>query len=46
MTWLYAAVVSAALLFIIDKTMGLRMKSSDEETGMDVTQHGEEGYVL
>jgi Amt family ammonium transporter len=45
-TWLYAAVVSAVLLFIIDKTMGLRMKSSDEETGMDVTQHGEEGYVL
>lgn len=45
-TWAYAAIVSAVLLFIIDKTMGLRMKSTDEEIGMDVSLHGEEGYVL
>lgn len=45
-TWVYAAVVSAILLFIIDKTMGIRVKSTDEEAGLDLTQHGEEGYVM
>ncbi|MFN3650802.1 MAG: ammonium transporter [Armatimonadota bacterium] len=45
-TWVYAAVVSAVLLFIIDKTIGLRVKSTDEEVGLDISQHGEEGYVL
>jgi Amt family ammonium transporter len=45
-TWVFAAVMTAILLFIIDKTMGLRMKSTDEEAGMDVALHGEEGYVM
>jgi Amt family ammonium transporter len=45
-TWVFAAVMTAILLFIIDKTMGLRVKSTDEEAGMDVALHGEEGYVM
>ncbi len=45
-TWVYAAVVSAVILFLIDKTIGLRLKPADEEVGMDVSQHGEEGYLL
>jgi Amt family ammonium transporter len=45
-TWVIAAVGTLILLFLIDKTIGLRMKSTDEEVGMDVALHGEEGYVL
>lgn len=45
-TWVIAALGTLILLFVIDKTLGLRMKSSDEEIGMDVALHGEEGYVL
>ena len=32
------------LLKLIDLTIGLRMSPEDEAEGMDVTQHGEEGY--
>jgi ammonium transporter, Amt family len=45
-TWVYAAVMTAILLFVINAVMGLRMKSTDEEAGMDIALHGEEGYVL
>jgi len=45
-TWAYAAIVSAVLLFIIDKTIGLRMKPEAEQSGMDITEHGEEAYAL
>jgi len=45
-TWVYAGVVSAILLFIVDKTLGLRVKSTDEDAGLDLSQHGEEGYAF
>jgi ammonium transporter, Amt family len=45
-TWVFAAVVGAIILFVVDKITGLRVKSTDEEVGLDVSQHGEEGYVL
>jgi Amt family ammonium transporter len=45
-TWLYAAIGSAILLFILDRTVGLRVAAGDEEAGLDLSQHGEEGYVL
>jgi len=45
-TWLFAGLGSAVLLFVIDKVIGLRMKPADEEAGMDLALHGEEGYVL
>ena len=45
-TWIYAAIVSAILLLVIDKVMGLRVKSSDEDAGLDLSEHGEEGYAL
>jgi len=32
------------LLVIIDLTMGLRVSREHEIEGLDVTQHGEEGY--
>ncbi|MDR3742345.1 MAG: ammonium transporter [Terracidiphilus sp.] len=32
------------LLFVIDKVMGLRLSSEHEHEGLDLSQHGEEGY--
>jgi Amt family ammonium transporter len=32
------------LLKLVDLVIGLRMSPEDEMEGMDVTQHGEEGY--
>ena len=43
-TWVYAAVVSGVLLFVIDKVMGLRMSPEAEQAGLDLTEHGEEAY--
>jgi Amt family ammonium transporter len=34
------------LLFLVDKTIGLRVSPEDESTGLDLSQHGEEGYDL
>jgi len=34
------------LLFLVDKTMGLRVSASEEAAGLDLSQHGEEGYDL
>lgn len=45
-TWVYAGVMGAIVLFVVDKITGLRVKSTEEEIGLDVSQHGEEGYVL
>lgn len=45
-TWIFAGVVSFALLKLIDATLGLRVPSSVERQGLDVTQHGEEGYIF
>jgi Amt family ammonium transporter len=32
------------LLKLVDLVIGLRMSPEEEMEGMDVTQHGEEGY--
>lgn len=42
----YVAVVTFALLKLIDITLGLRVNSTMERQGLDVTQHGEEGYIF
>lgn len=34
------------LLKIIDLTIGIRVSPQDELQGLDVTQHGEEGYIF
>jgi Amt family ammonium transporter len=33
-----------ALLFAVDKLIGLRVSPADEAAGLDLSQHGEEGY--
>ncbi len=45
-TILYSAVVSLIILKIIDWTIGLRVSEHEEIQGLDITQHGEEGYSL
>ena len=40
-TLLYGGIVSAVILKIIDKTIGLRVTPEEELTGLDLTQQGE-----
>ncbi|NTU67920.1 MAG: ammonium transporter [Chlorobiaceae bacterium] len=42
----YASVVSLILLFIVEKTIGLRIGENDEMSGLDHSMHGEQGYGL
>ena len=43
-TWAFAAVGTFVLLKLTDALVGLRVTESDEEDGLDITQHGESGY--
>jgi Amt family ammonium transporter len=45
-TYVFAAVVTFILLKILDATMGLRVSQDDETQGLDLSQHGEEGYIF
>lgn len=42
----YSFIVTAVILKALDLTVGIRLSEEDEELGMDVTQHGERGYVF
>ena len=44
--WGISIVGTVILLFAVDKTMGLRVTAEHEIAGLDLSQHGEEGYVL
>ena len=44
-TVVYAGGVSWILLKILDKTMGLRVDEESETRGLDLSEHGEEGYI-
>lgn len=43
-TWIYAGLMGAILLFLVDKVTGLRVSAKEEDAGLDLSQHGEEGY--
>ena len=43
-TAVYAFVVTAVLLKVLDALMGLRVRKEEEIIGLDLTQHGEEAY--
>jgi Amt family ammonium transporter len=45
-TWLLAVVVTFVILKVLDATMGLRVPTQDELQGLDLNQHGEEGYIF
>jgi ammonium transporter, Amt family len=43
-TAVYSVLVTLILFVIVEKTIGLRVAAKDEELGLDLSQHGEEGY--
>ena len=44
-TGIYAFVVTAIILKVLNATMGLRVPDHEEIEGLDITQHGEKAYV-
>ncbi len=42
--WVLAAVGTIVILKLVDMTIGLRVSEEHEIQGLDLTQHGEEGY--
>lgn len=44
--WVYSFVVTFIILKIIDATMGLRVSEDDEDTGLDLSEHGERSYTF
>ena len=45
-SWVLAIVATFIILKVLDATMGLRVSSQDEIQGLDLTAHGEEGYIF
>jgi Amt family ammonium transporter len=43
-TIVWTGVVTAVILYVIKAVIGLRVTDTEEEEGLDLTQHGEEGY--
>ncbi len=45
-TIVYAVALTTLIYFVVEKTIGLRVSPKDEELGLDLSQHGEEGYNI
>lgn len=45
-TWVFSAILTLILLKIIDALVGLRVRQEQELQGLDVSEHGEEGYIF
>lgn len=45
-TWALAIVATFILLKVLDAVMGLRVSHQEEIQGLDLSQHGEEGYIF
>ncbi|HVU87436.1 MAG TPA: ammonium transporter [Pirellulales bacterium] len=45
-TWVAAAVGTFVILKVLDVAMGLRVSQREEIQGLDLSQHGEEGYIF
>ncbi len=43
-SWSISVVGTLVLLFVVDKIVGLRLSPEQEHEGLDLSQHGEEGY--
>jgi Amt family ammonium transporter len=46
LTWVLAGVATFVILKVLDVTMGLRVRKDEEVQGLDLSQHGEEGYIF
>jgi Amt family ammonium transporter len=42
----YSLVVTVLLFLLVEKTVGFRADAQEEDLGLDLSQHGEEGYSL
>jgi Amt family ammonium transporter len=42
----YSFIITAVMLKVIDKLVGLRVDEESESEGLDLSQHGESGYTL
>ncbi len=44
-TWLFVIVMTFVILKVIGLFMDIRAEQTDEEVGLDITEHGERGYI-
>lgn len=42
----YTLVVTVVILIVIDRTLGFRVSADEEDLGLDLTQHGQRGYIM
>ena len=45
-TVVYSVVATAIILAVLHATMGVRVSQEHEIQGLDLSEHGEEGYIL
>jgi ammonium transporter, Amt family len=43
---LYTVIVTLLILVLIDRLVGLRVSHEEEDLGLDLTQHGQRGYIM
>ena len=42
----YTVILTLVLLTLVDRVIGLRVSAEDEDLGLDLTQHGQRGYMM
>ncbi len=42
----YSFITTFVILKLVDAVIGLRVTTEEEEVGLDLTQHGERGYLM
>ena len=42
----YTVIVTVVLLVLVDRVFGLRVSPEEEDLGLDLTQHGQRGYMM
>ncbi len=45
-TMVYTGIISFIILKVLDGVMGLRVTDDEESEGLDLSQHGERGYII
>jgi Amt family ammonium transporter len=44
-TGVYTVVLTLGILFLLEKTLGIRVSEEEEREGLDASQHGEAAYT-
>jgi Amt family ammonium transporter len=45
-TWIYSGTATFIILKLVDRLVGLRVEESEEEEGLDASQHGEVAWQM